>query len=178
MRIAFMHVLAACIMLTSCSVRPAAEPAAASPVTFSALQNALYHSPDWGDFQLVDGVYRRLPLGPGESPDNYMTQLQERVVYGDLNADGAQDAAVFLSTQNGGTGHFVELAAVLNRSGQAENASTVSLGDRVGIEASRIEAGVIILDMRVHGPNDPMCCASQLEVWRFVLEENQLQRLP
>ena len=37
---------------------------------------------------------------------------------------------------------------------------------------------MIILDMRVHGPNDPLCCASQLETQRFALQGDQLIRLP
>jgi hypothetical protein len=163
--------------MTGCGLMPPA-PSPAPDLTVAALQNAVYHSPDWGDFQLIDGVYRRPPMAPGEAPDIYMTVLRDPVVRGDLNADGLEDAVVFLSTQNGGTGHFVELAAVINRAGLAENASTLALGDRVGIEAARIDAGVIILDIRVQGPSDPMCCPSQLETWRLALQGNQLVRLP
>jgi putative hemolysin len=157
---------------------PAIETVSALPLTVLTLKNSMYHSPDWGDFQLVEGVFLRPPQAPGESAEIYKTEFREPGVFGDLDADGVEDAIVFLSTQNGGTGHFVELAVVLNRDGRAENVSTVSLGDRVGIEAARIEAGVIILDMRVHGPNDPMCCASQLETWRFKLEGEALVRQP
>jgi hypothetical protein len=89
-----------------------------------------------------------------------------------------EDAVVFLSTQTGGTGHFRELAAVLNRGGLPDNVATVSLGDRVAIESARIQAGVITLDLRVHGPNDGLCCPSQFETWRFRLQDNQLVRLP
>jgi len=168
--------MVASIVLAGCMGVPSTPVIAPPPLTELTLKNAMYHSPDWGDFQLVEGVYLRPPLAPGESAEIYKTEFRDPAVFGDLNADGIDDAIVFLSTQNGGTGHFVELAAVLNRDGRAENVSTVSLGDRVGIEAARIEAGVIILDMRVHGPNDPMCCASQLEIWRFRLEGGALVR--
>jgi hypothetical protein len=170
--------IVASLLLVGCGGVPSTPVIPAPPLTELALQNGSYHSPDWGDFQLVEGVYLRPPLAPGESAEIYKTEFREPTVFGDLNADAAEDAIVFLSTQNGGTGHFVELAAVLNRDGRAENVATVSLGDRVGIEAARIEAGVIALDMRVHGPNDPMCCASQLETWRFRLEGEALVRQP
>ena len=147
-------------------------------LTLLALQNAQYHSPDWGDYQLVNGVFYRPPAAPGESAEIYLTQLDERFVTGDLNADNVEDAVVFLRTQNGGTGHFVELAAVLNQDGNLYNISTVYLGDRVIVESAQITNGVIILAMRVQGPNDGMCCPSQLETWRFRLENNQLVRLP
>jgi len=148
------------------------------PLTLLALQNAQYHSPDWGDYQLVNGVFYRPPAAPGDSAEIYLTQLDERFVTGDLNADSVEDAVVFLRTQNGGTGHFVELAAVLNQDGNLYNISTVYLGDRVIVESAQITNGVIILAMRVQGPNDGMCCPSQLETWRFRLENNQLVRLP
>ncbi len=163
--------------------KPGDSPAAPAPVqaaslTLAALQNAFYHSPDWGSYQLVDGVYHRPPSAPGKSPEAYLTQMIQPVAFGDLNGDALDDAVVFLSTQNGGTGNFREIAAVINRGGTPDNVSTVSLGDRVVIEAAQIQAGVITLSMRVQGPNDGMCCPSQLETWRFQLESGSLVRLP
>jgi len=149
-----------------------------APLTLENLQNAQYRSPDWGEYQLVNGIFYRPPTAPGESAEIYTTQLDERFVTGDLNADGADDAVAFLRTQNGGAGHFVELAAMLNQNGNPYNVSTVSLGDRVVVESVQIVDGVIILAMRVQGPNDGMCCPSQLETWQFHLENNQLVRLP
>jgi hypothetical protein len=149
----------------------------APPLTLAALQNAEYHSQDWGTYRLTDGVYQRPPTSPGESSSAYTTQLLEAMASGDLNGDGAEDAAVTLATQNGGTGHFVELAAVLNIEGRPSNVSTVALGDRVVIESARIEAGTITLQMLTHGPNDPLCCASQLATWQFRLQGDQLIRL-
>ena len=154
---------------------PTAEPVR---LTMPALRNAEYHSSDWGDFQLVDGVYYRTPLYPGDSPQLYLTQLFEPIAYGDLNADGSEDAVVILETRNGGNGHFRELGAVLNQGGNAYNVSTAYLGDRVAVEAFQVQAGVISLDLRVHGPNDGLCCPSRSVRWRFRLENNLLIQLP
>jgi hypothetical protein len=154
---------------------PAAQPPTVG-LTLRGLQNAEYHSPDWGDFRLVEGVYSRTPSDPGASA-TYSTQLIQPVIYGDLNGDGIEDAAVILTTQNGGTGHFRELAAVLNRGGAAYNVDTVSLGDRVVVETGRIEADIIVLSMRVQGPNDGMCCPSLLVTWRFRLQGDRLMKL-
>ncbi len=147
-------------------------------LTLAALQNAIYHSLDWGTYKLVDGQYHRPPNVPGASSDAYLTQMIEPTTFGDLNGDGIPDAVVFLSTQNGGTGHFREMAAVINRGGLPDNVSTISLGDRVVIEAAQIDAGVVTLQMRVQGPGDGLCCPSQAEVWRFRLEADSLVRLP
>jgi hypothetical protein len=127
----------------------------APPLTELTLQNAKYHSPDWGDVPLVEGVYLRPPQAPGESAEIYKTEFREPAVFGDLNADGAEDAIVFLSTQNGGTGHFVELAAVLNRDGRGEPVHQ-SLGDRAGIEAARMSGGYLTEAHVEH----PMRCAA------------------
>lgn len=149
--------------------------AALSP---AVLRYGVYRSPDWGEFQLTDGVYYRTPSTPQESPESYTTRIQDPILYGDINADGFEDALVILNTQNSGTGHFIELAAVLNQNGSAYNISTLYLGDRVVVESGRVENGTIVLNMRVQGPNDGMCCPSQFVTWNFVLSGNQLMKLP
>lgn len=159
---------------------PTAQPTATPPsgLSLDQLRGGVYTSPDWGTFQLTDGIYyRALPTGQ-ESPEAYTTRMLEPVLYGDIDLDGVEDALVFLATQNGGTGHFVEMAVVLNRDGSASNAATLSLGDRVVIESGAIEGGVITLQMRVHGPSDPMCCPSQAVTWAYHFENGVLVRLP
>ena len=144
----------------------------------AVLLNSTYRSPDWGEFQLKDGVYYRTPPTSQESPESYTTHIQGPVFYGDINADGLEDALVILSTQNGGSGHFVELAVVLNQNGAAYNISTIYLGDRVVVESGRVENGTIVLGMLVQGPNDSLCCPSQFVTWNFVLNGDQLMKLP
>ena len=141
------------------------------------LRNATYHSPDWGEFQLSNGIYYRTPPTAQESPEIYTTHLLDTVLYGDINLDGFQDAVVFLSTQNGGTGHFVEMAAVLNLNGNPSNISTLSMGDRVVIESGAVQNGVITLNLRVQGPNDGLCCPSQFVTWNFHLDSGQLVKI-
>lgn len=65
----------------------------------------------------ANGIYYRTPPTSQESPETYTTRLLDTVLYGDINMDGVEDAVVFLYTQNGGTGHFVEMAAVVNLDG-------------------------------------------------------------
>jgi hypothetical protein len=149
-----------------------------STLSLDILRNSTYHSPDWGEFQLSDGIYYRTPPTSQESPENYTTRLQEPVIYGDLNADGLEDALVLLSTQNGGTGHFTEMAAMLNLDGSALNVSTVYLGDRIGINSITITDGLITLNLVVQGPNDPLSGASELVTWNFHLDNGQLVQIP
>ena len=93
---------------------------------------------------------------------------------GDLNGDGAGDAAVILSTNTGGSGSFIELAAALNENGQPRHVASEELGDRVKVEKIVIHNGVIILNMVVHGPEDPSCCPTRHTTMRFKLQGNKL----
>jgi len=144
----------------------------------AVLLNSTYRSPDWGEFQLADGIYYRTPPNPQESPEIYTTRFQGPIFYGDINADGLEDALVILSTQNGGSGHFIELAAVLDQNGSPYNVATISLGDRVVVESGKVENGTIVLNMRVQGPNDGLCCPSQAVIWNLVLNGSQLMKQP
>jgi hypothetical protein len=172
--------LIASLLLPGCRMftpEPVPTSATVPALTLEALSNAEYHSPDWGTFRLTNGLYERPPLNPGEASSVYTTRLLEPAAFGDLNGDGAPDAVVGLATQSGGTGHFVELAAILNRDGSPQNVDTLPLGDRVVIEEAGIQDGIITLQMRVHGPDDGLCCPSQLETWQFQLQGDHLIRV-
>ena len=143
-----------------------------STLSLDMLRNTTYRSPDWGEFQLSDGVYYRTPPTAQESPETYTTRLLDIVLYGDINQDGLEDAVVFLITQNGGTGHFIEMAAVLNLNGNPVNISTQYLGDRVIVESGTVQGGSITVNLRVQGPNDPACCPSQIDVRNFFIDAN------
>ena len=149
----------------------------APALSLDLLRNGNYKSPDWGEFQLTDGIYYRTPPTSQESSEAYTTRMLDTVLYGDLNSDSVPDALVFLATQSGGTGHFVEMAAVLNQDGSPSNVLTLYLGDRVVVESGTIQDGLITLQMRVQGPNDGMCCPSQSVTWTFRLEDGQLVKL-
>lgn len=143
-------------------------------LSLSSIENAQYHSALWGDFQLVDGIYYRTPAEPNASPQLYTTQFFGLIAYGDLNGDGAEDAAVILQTHNGGTGDVKEVAAVLNQNGQPYNISTFAIGSMVAVESLEIHGGEIRISGRTAGPNDALCCPSQFTAWQLHLQDNQL----
>lgn len=143
-------------------------------LSMSSIENAQYYSPLWGSFALTGGVYYRTPTEPNASPENFSTRLFGSVAYGDLNADGMEDAAVILQTHNGGNGDTKELAVLLNQSGQPYNVSTVEVGSMAAVESLQIQSGEIIVSGRSLGPNDPLCCPSQLTIWHFQLKNGQL----
>jgi len=148
-------------------------PDAASPppveLSASVLRSATYSS------QYVEEGEVRLELGVFEdTARRVIVFFQPEYAVGDLDADGAPDAAVLLATNTGGSGTFQDLAVVLNREGEPANAATMFLGDRVLVERLRILEGEIKLDLIMHGPADPMCCPSVEATRRFRLTGNEL----
>lgn len=143
----------------------------APPLTTEALRNASYHAGyvEQGRVTLRDGRYE----SDGETP--IRITLLDPLAFGDLDGDGAADAAALLAFETGGSGVFVQLAPVLNRGGRPLNPDTTFLGDRVKIERLRIEAGQIVVDLVTQGPGDPMCCPTRREARSFRLRGRALE---
>ncbi len=134
------------------------------------LRNATYTTPYFlKTVKLINGSYTE-----GSGATYYSVQMLDIFAYGDLNGDGKADAAVILAENQGGSGVFKSVVAVLNQGGAPHQISSVQLGDRVLIKSADISRGVIHLNMVVHGPNDPMCCPSQAEWQSFWLLGNDL----
>ncbi len=65
-------------------------------------------------------------------------------VFGDLDGDGDEDAALFLIHSPGGSGTFYYVAGALNNSGEYNGTNAVLLGDRVNPQNLEIRNGVIL----------------------------------
>jgi len=150
-------------------------PASASSLSLEALKNATYPS-EWGEsgaITLTDGGYEGDPFVEGGA-SRPIVILVEPVAFGDLDGDGVEDAAVILAANAGGSGTFISLEAVRNEGGEPVHVATYSLGDRARIESLAIEGGQIVLEMITHGPDDPLCCPTQLVRNVYALEGDTL----
>ncbi|HUI88528.1 MAG TPA: Gmad2 immunoglobulin-like domain-containing protein [Anaerolineales bacterium] len=135
---------------------------AASALTPDQVKNAKYQlvvQDAHPIVQLTNGAYQNTI--DVSSPNFMSIDLASPMAFGDLNGDGAGDAAVLLAENYGGSGVFVSLIAVLNQNGQALQAASDLIDDRPKINRLSITDGQIFLDATVHGPNDPGCCAAQ-----------------
>ena len=73
--------------------------------------------------QLTNGAYQSSTTDV--SSPNYMSiNLASQMAFGDLNGDGAGDAAVLLAENYGGSGVFVSVVAMLNQNGQPVQAAS------------------------------------------------------
>lgn len=160
---------------------PATEAPAATdtplPVTGlqpDQLRNAAYRFLDMPDrpVQLTDGVQPRDMSDPAGA-DYRITSIAEggeALALGDLNGDGAADAAVILTADPDGTGVFFHLFVMLSDGGQPSQTAETFLGDRVALHALTIVDGEIVVQMDVAGPEDGACCPSQPSERRYRLE--------
>jgi len=159
------------VAFPACAPKPAATKA---PLTLDALKNAEYQSefPASGRAKLTDGKFEE-PIAPN-SATKLVIALHPVSAMGDLNGDGAEDAAVVLVANPGGSGTFYHLAAVLNQGGTPKHVASVLLGDRVKLESVSIAAGEITVKMTKQGPKDPMCCPTEQVTQRYKLQGDKL----
>ncbi|HEY0660017.1 MAG TPA: hypothetical protein VGD21_01640 [Lysobacter sp.] len=146
-------VLGACAPGGSGSSEPSAQPDTPAPAQAEPAQpdaatatrpdprNATY---DLGgeSVALVDGLAEGEPVAPGSAMRERTTVLGSPV-YGDLDGDGREDAAVLLANDPGGSGTFVYLAAVIPGPKGQQGTNAVLLGDRIGTPELSIDNGVV-----------------------------------
>ena len=100
-------------------------------------------------------------------------------VLGDLNNDGADDAALILTQDSGGSGTFFYVAVALNEAGKPKGINTILLGDRIAPQNISIKDGVIRVDYAVRNPDEPMVQAPSVGVSEYykvvgnILQESQ-----
>ena len=142
-------------------------------LTWQSLLNATYAtSVTPRGAALHDGTFEA-EAAPG-SASKVIVRLADIAAFGDLDGNLAPDAAVVLVSSGGGSGTFVELAAVRNEHGAANPLPTVLLGDRILVREVRIESRRILVRLRVRGATDPFSLRT-LEISRhYALDGNSL----
>jgi len=149
------------------------EEEAEMQLTLETLKNADYYC-QWYDMKIQLNNGRYIKEYPDSASVLNIGIFNNMVALGDLNNDEKKDAAVILDSSGGGSGHFYELAIIINKGGKPFYLTSEKLGDRVIINSIVIQSGKIILDMITHGPNDGMCCPTLKKVIGYELSGNQL----
>jgi hypothetical protein len=121
---------------------------------------------------LQDGKYQE---GTDPAQVGYLSIfLGEKIGFGDLNADGLEDAVITIAENYGGSGVFVSVVVVLNQGGQPNAVATAIIDDRPMINNLSIQNGEVFVDATIHGINDAMCCPSLPSTRNYKLIENEL----
>lgn len=144
-------------------------------LTQESLLNMAYLSPMVQQpVQLVNGEFSGVLDGV-----ELNVKVRPEVAFGDLNNDGVEDAALLISENTGGSGIFVSLIVVHSQGDHFRQAPGVLVDDRPIIDQLVIDNGLILLEGKVHGPNDPMVDPTMVisAAYRVFGEQTVLARL-
>ncbi len=123
---------------------------------------------------LVDGRWEGEPFVEGGASRPSAGLVDHFAPAGDLDGDGREETIVLLWESSGGSGTHLYLAVTGRRNRDIVNLGTALVGDRVQVRRGRIADGRIELDVVQAGPEDAMCCPSQLATRRWALGEGAL----
>lgn len=153
---------------------PSLTPAPATPaLTFAQIASLDVYAPTYArTVTLTDGQYQS--GNDPASPDYLAVALLNLYAIGDLNADGADDIAVLLVENSGGTGSFVSLIVFLNQGGLPVQTAAVLIDDRPIVNSLTYTNGQIVFDGVIHGSQDPGCCPFFAVTQTYRLFETQL----
>ncbi len=160
-------VLLGVMLLGACQ---SADTAAVDPA------NATYRL-DQRTMTLSNGLFEE-SAAPG-SAAKATTRLHEKRATRDLNGDSKLDAAVVLTAGGSGSGTFHYLAGLLG-TGAGRSASTngVLLGDRIGVDAVRIDGGKIVVETLERRSGEPFTTAPSVKVTRtFQVKDGSLSEV-
>ncbi len=87
--------------------------------------------------------------GQCEVPRYIYVYYEDKYVYGDFNNDGLRDAAVIIAESGGGSGHFRELAFLINDGTKFVHEASCYLGDRVIIDSLKEQKSKVVIEMLV-----------------------------
>lgn len=143
-----------------------------SSLTLDQLKNATYLMGNQ-KIKLTNGHYEE-----GTTKDGTYYEVNfYKAALGDLNKDGNNDAAVVYYTNAGGSGSDAVLAAMINQNGRPVQVADVDLGQK-DVQSISIKGSKIILNMLVHGPNDPMVRPTVKQTRKYMLAANKLVLSP
>ena len=163
-------ILLATLLVTIATSGCASVAPTPTPLTIDMLKNAEYQSElaVSKKVKLTNGVYQETLVTGAAS--KLTVRLLDQYAIGDLNGEGADDAAVVLVSDMGGSGTFIVLAAVINDGGLPKHVGSAALGDRVQIKSVSISQREIVVEVIKHGPKDPLCCPTVPDTERYKLQ--------
>ena len=155
--------------------RATSAPVDASPTFVGRVRNAQYQLGTMDSLQVVqltDGVYE---AGVPGAADYVSVNVLNFVANGDLNDDGKDEVVALVSENYGGSGVFVFLVVYADDNGTLTFQTSLMVDDRPQVNALSIDNGEILLDVVVHGIDEPMCCPTLRSARHYLLTQiNQL----
>ncbi|XOB42371.1 MAG: hypothetical protein ACKKMP_03360 [Candidatus Nealsonbacteria bacterium] len=138
-----------------------------SKATFDPLNTAYIIEGE--SFELTEGKSEK-EIAPG-SATKIKTSVLGKAAIGDLNSDGADDAALVLVHDPEGSGTFFYVAAALqNReNGQAVGTNAVLLGDRIIPQNISIYKGAVEINYADRKQDEPMSTRPSVAMTKYLI---------
>ena len=182
MKVSFAMLSVIVVSILSACVDKPDQSTAQTPQNGASIARALHNAEYSVDFtstgkaELKDGLFQESAV-PG-SATKTMVSLGKDHAFGDVNDDGAEDAAVTLIVNPGGSGTFTYLALVINEDGMAKPMPSVLLGDRIIVRSLAIQPGAVFVTMLTRKSDEPMSAEPTVEVaLTFRLQADKLVEL-
>ena len=119
------------------------------------------------EVRLINGQ-AEAEAAPG-SATKIKTSVFGQPVFGDLNEDGNEDAALLLVHQPGGSGTFYYVVAALNVNGGFRGTNAVLLGDRIAPQTIEILDGVVIANYADRRPQESMAVPPSVGMSKYLV---------
>lgn len=147
------------------------KPSVAAPEQKSIpdARNAVYMI-EGKEISLASGKAEK-EAAPG-SASKIITQYFGNEVRADLNNDGIEDAAFLLIQDNGGSGTFYYVAAILSAGKAYKGTNAILLGDRIAPQTTEFKNGQIIVNYADRKPGEPMTAAPHTGISRYFWIKN------
>ena len=100
---------------------------------------------------------------PG-SASRIVTTLTDKRATGDVDGDGRADTIVVLTQQPGGTGTFYYVAVLLNGTTGVTATPATLLGDRIAVNALRLDGTTIAVDLLERASGQPFTASPSVSV--------------
>lgn len=114
---------------------------------------------------------------PG-SATKIITEVVNEPVFGDLNSDNRNDAALFIIQDTGGSGTFYYLTAAIRQDRHWRGTNAAYIGDRIMPVSLKINHGVIAASFMDRSPGQPMATPPTVtRLLQFKLVDDQLEPL-
>lgn len=119
---------------------------------------------------MIEGASVTLNLGSAESEvapgsaSKLVTKVFGEPVYGDLDGDGDDDAAIFLTQDGGGSGTFYYAVAAINEDGAYKGTKAILLGDRIAPQTINIREGFLVANYADRKAGDEMTAQPSMGV--------------
>ena len=148
-------VLLGAVLLAACQSATAA-PADPRNATFTLDQRRV---------TLSNGTFEEAPA-PG-SAAKATTRLSDKGAVGDVNGDAKPDVVAVLTFSGGGSGTFYYLAVLLgDGTAQGDPTNAILLGDRIAVDAVRVDGPKISVDVLDRRAGEPFSTAPSVKATR------------